>query len=104
MNALNIALLQIAPTDSLGRAVKPEPRFEKADFCSSIVKILANTYSIRCVFAAAEQKSALFKISDRKARRFREIFVSTGRSNADALRARAGRKAPKYTALRRVRV
>ncbi|MBQ3202580.1 MAG: hypothetical protein IJB36_02930, partial [Clostridia bacterium] len=61
-------------------------------------------YSIRCVFAAAEQKSALFKISDRKARKFRGIFVSIGRSNAGALRARARQKAPKYPALRRVRV
>ncbi len=50
--------------------MKSEPRFETADFRSSIVKILANTAVLAALFAAAERKSACFKIYDRKARRF----------------------------------
>ena len=65
--------------------------------------MLANTTVLAVFCAAAEQKSALYKIYDRKARRFRGIFVSVGRSNALALREQTEQKAPKYAALRRVR-
>ena len=51
-------------------SIQTRRRFGKADFRSSFVKILGNTYSISCVFVVAEQKSALPKIFDRKVRRF----------------------------------
>ena len=44
--------------------------FKKADSCSPCVKILANTPVLAAFYALAEQKSALFKISDRKGNRF----------------------------------
>ena len=56
--------------EALGLAVKPEYRFVKADFRSSFVKILANTTVLAVFCAVAEQKSALYKIRDLKARRF----------------------------------
>jgi len=55
-------------------------------------------------YALIEQKSALFKIFDLKARRFRGIFalsfmqIGWRRSNKNK------RKAPKYAALRQVRI
>ena len=89
---------------SIGWAIKLEHRFEKAFFRSSFVKILANTEVLAAFCALVEQKNALFKILDRKGRKFRGIFVSVGRSNALALRERTEQKAPKCAALRRVRV
>ena len=49
--------------------------FEKADFRSLFVKILANTAVLAVFCALIDQKSALFKIFDLKARRFRGIFA-----------------------------
>ncbi|MBQ3085624.1 MAG: hypothetical protein IJC46_09275, partial [Clostridia bacterium] len=60
-------------------------RFKKADFCPLIVKILANTAVLAAFCALIEQKSALFKIFDLKARRFRGVFAQFGRSKAIAL-------------------
>lgn len=60
--------------------------FKKADFRSLFVKILVNPKGLTAFCALIDQKSALFKISDLKARRFREIFAQFRRSKAVALR------------------
>ena len=62
--------------------MKPEPRFGKADFRSSFVKILANT-AVLAAFLPRLNKNPLFpKSATAKAERFRGIFVLIGRSNA----------------------
>ncbi|MBQ4052181.1 MAG: hypothetical protein IJD09_00830, partial [Clostridia bacterium] len=53
------------------------PCFKKADFRSPFVKILANASALAAFYALIEQKSALFKIFDLKARRFRGIFAGS---------------------------
>jgi len=50
--------------------MKSEPRFETADFRSSIVKMLANTAVLAALLPRLNEKSARFKIYDRQARRF----------------------------------
>ena len=50
--------------------------FKKADFCSPIVKILANTGVLAAFLPCLTEKSALLKISDLKAWRFRVISAS----------------------------
>ncbi|MBQ7095010.1 MAG: hypothetical protein IJN80_00945, partial [Clostridia bacterium] len=59
-------------------AIKLEHRFEKVFFRSLIVKILANTAVLAAFYASIEQKNTLFKILDRKGRRFFEIFAQFG--------------------------
>ena len=62
--------------------MKPKPRFGKADFRSSFVKILANT-AVLAAFLPWLNKNPLFpKSATAKAERFRGIFVLIGRSNA----------------------
>ena len=66
--------------------------FLKADFHSDFVKILANTASIGCVFAASDQKSALEKSSTSMGEDFEGFVSQSGEGRLSPFKNDWGRK------------
>ena len=66
--------------------------FLKADFHSDFVKILANTASIGCVFAASDPKSALEKSSTSMGGDFEEFVSQSGEGRLSPFKNDWGRK------------
>ena len=66
--------------------------FLKADFHSDFVKILANTASIGCVFAASDPKSALEKSSTSMGGDFEGFVSQSGEGRLSPFKNDWGRK------------